>query len=67
MDWSKLKAFADVKINVTKQLKFSMGGVKRIVGKGENAGYQHFSPFPTMFSGGYFVRVVKRRYCVVKR
>ena len=27
--------------------------VENIVGKGENAGYQHFSPFPTMFSKGF--------------
>ena len=32
LDWSKLKALADNKINVT----------ENIVGKGENAGYQHF-------------------------
>ena len=27
--------------------------------KGENAGYQHFSPFPTMFSKGFLSGVVK--------
>ena len=34
--------------------------------KGENAGFQAFSPFPTIFSKGIFLRVVKSRDCVVK-
>ena len=46
LDWSKLKAFADNKIDVTKKLKFALGMVENIVGKGENAGYQHFLLFP---------------------
>ena len=33
--------------------------VENMVGKGENAGYQHFSPFPTMFSKVFYVKVVK--------
>ena len=35
---------------VSKDLKFTFGRVENIVGEGENAGNQHFSPFPTMFS-----------------
>ena len=42
LDWSKLKAFADNKINVNKNLKFVLERIENIVGKGENAGYQHF-------------------------
>ena len=34
--------------------------------KGENAGYQHFSPFPTMFSKRFFLTVVKSRDCESK-
>ena len=49
-DWSKLKAFADDKINVTEKSEFVLEGVENIVGKGENGGYQHFLVFPTMFS-----------------
>ena len=45
-DWSKLKAFADDKINVTKKLKCVLGRVENIVGKGDNAGHQHFLLFP---------------------
>ena len=52
-----------------------MGG--NIVGKGENAGFQHFllfpqcwfpafSPFPTMLLKGFFLRVVKCWDCVVE-
>ena len=67
LDWSKLKAFADDKLKCENQkLKFDMGRVENIVGKGENGGYQHFLLFPTMFSKGLFFRVVKRRDCVVK-
>ena len=42
LDWSKMKAFADDKIDVTDKLKFLLGIVGNIVGKGENAGYQCF-------------------------
>ena len=46
---TKLKAFADNKIIVTQKLKFVLGKVENIVGKGENAGYQHFLLFPQCF------------------
>ena len=49
LDWSKLKAFADNNINVTKKLKFVLERVENIVGKGENAGNQHFLLFPQSF------------------
>ena len=56
MDWSKLKAFADEIINVNEKLKFVFGRLENIVGKGENAGLPAFSPFPTLFSKGFFLR-----------
>ena len=49
LDWSKLKAFADDKINVLKTLNIKLGRVENIVGKGENAGYQHFLLSPQCF------------------
>ena len=49
LDLSKSKAFAEDKINVTQKWKFVMGRVKTIVGKGENAGNQHFLLFPQCF------------------
>ena len=42
LDWSKLKEFADDKVNVIQNLKYALGRVKIIVAKGENASYQHF-------------------------
>ena len=47
--WFKLKAFADVKMNVTYKQKFFLELKENIVGKGENAGYQHFLLFPQCF------------------
>ena len=46
---TKLKAFADDKINVTEKQKFFSGWLENIVGKGENAGHQHFLHFPQCF------------------
>ena len=40
LGWSKLKAFADNKLNATEKLKFVLGWVENIVGKGENVGFQ---------------------------
>ena len=66
LDWSKFKASADDKINVNEKFKFIFGRVENIVGKGENAGYQHFLLFPTMFSKGFILKVIKSRDCMVK-
>ena len=63
LDEAKMKDFSDDKINVTEKLNFVLGGVENIVGKGENADYQHF---PKMFSKGFLYRVVKSWDCVVK-
>ena len=63
LDWSKLKALKEDKIIVTEKLKFVLGRIENIMGKGEIAGYQHFLLFPKMFSKGLFVT---RRDCVVK-
>ena len=48
LDLSKLKAFADDKCD-SKKPKFTFGRVENIVGKGENAGYQHYLLFPICF------------------
>ena len=50
--------FADDKIYVNENLKFVLGRVENIVGKGENAGYHFFLLCPIMFSKGSFFRVV---------
>ena len=49
LDWSKLKAFSDDKINVADMMISLSDRIKNIVGKGENAGYQHFLLFPQCF------------------
>ena len=67
LDWSKLKALADDKIDVTEKLKFVLGRVENTVVKGENAGYQHFLNSPQCFQKVSFLGVVKSRDCVVKR
>ena len=55
----KLKEFASDIINVAHITMSIFETVENIVGKGENASYQHFAPFPTMFSkvpflGGHY-------------
>ena len=60
---SIFKAFADDKIFVTQKLKFTLGKIENIEGKGENAGYQRF---PAMFSKVLFSRCVKSEDFVVK-
>ena len=52
---SKLKAFADDKLNLTPNIKVVFHKIENIVEKEENAGYQHFFSFPTMFSKGFFL------------
>ena len=59
LDLSKLKAFADDKLNSTDKLKFVLGRVENIVRKGENAGYQHFLLFPQCFQMASFSRSLK--------
>ena len=66
LDWSKLKALADDKIKVLKMIIFVFDSVENILGKGENAGYQHFLLFPQCFQKASFLGVVKSRDCVVK-
>ena len=42
-----------------KVLKFGLQGVENIVGKGEQAGYQHFLLFPQCFQKTSFPRSLK--------
>ena len=62
-DISKMKAFADNKINVIEKIKFVLGRGENIVGRGENAGYQRFLLFTqyfqkATFSGSLIVGIV---------
>ena len=58
-DWSKLKAFADDKINVAELMVSLSDRVENIAGKGENAGYQHFLLFPQFFRKPSFSGLLK--------
>ena len=55
LDMTKLKAFADDKMNVAKMMIYLFNWVENTVGKGENAGYQHFLFFPQCFQKTYTV------------
>ena len=57
--WSKLKPFADGNKDVTKKLTVVLGRVENIVGKGENAGNQHFLHFPQYFQKDSFSASLK--------
>ena len=49
LDMTKLKAFADDKLNVATIMISLFDRVENTVGKGENAGYQHFLLFLQCF------------------
>ena len=49
LDQSKFKELEDDKIDAIKKLKFALGMVENILGKGENACNQHFLLFPKCF------------------
>ena len=51
---SNLKPFTDDKLNVTQNIKPVFYRVENIMGEEENASFQYFSPFPTIFSKGVF-------------
>ena len=51
LDLSKFKAVADDKINVGQKVKTVYGWMENIVGKGGNAGYQHFFLLFPQFEG----------------
>ena len=59
IDWSKFKAFADDKLTTTQKLKGVHRRVENIMGKGENAGYQHFLLFPLCFQKLFYLEVLK--------
>ena len=54
----KLRALVDDKINVTIKLKFVLRRVENLEGKGEKCCLLVVSPFPTIFSKGFFLRVI---------
>ena len=65
LDQSKFKELAEDKINATKKFELGLRMVENILGKGENAGNQHFLLFPKCFQKAFFFRVVKSHHCVI--
>ena len=63
LDRTKFKAFADDKLYVAKIMICVFDRVEKIAGK---CWLRAFSPFPTMFSKGFFLRVVESRDYVAK-
>ena len=66
IDSSKWKAFANNISNGTQNLKICFGKGKKHRGKQRKCWLPAFSPFPTMFSRGSFLRAVKSRDCMLK-
>ena len=55
VDVTKLKAFADDKINVAQMMIYVFDRVENIEQKGEKCWLPALFPFPTMFSNGFFL------------
>ena len=53
LDLPIVKAFADDKLNVTQNIKVVFHRIENFVRKEENAGYQHFLPFPQCFQKAF--------------
>ena len=57
VDISKFKTFTRDKFTVAKMMEYFFEKEENIVGKGENADYQNFLLFPTIFSSELFLMV----------
>ena len=62
LDSSKLKAFADEKINVAQKFKIIIWRCRKHCGKRRKSWLQAFSPFATMFSIGSFCKLKSQNY-----
>ena len=58
LDWVKLKGFEDDKFDTTKLMKSVCDKIENIEGKRRKYWLPAFSPFPSRFSKGFYVRVV---------
>ena len=59
LDQSKLKALEDEKPKLIKMAKIVLDKIENIVGKEENAGYQHFLLFPQCFQKAFSLGLLK--------
>ena len=56
---SKLKVFADNNLHRVQLMEFLFNRIENIMGKGENAGNQHFLLFPICFQNASSLRLLK--------
>ena len=63
---SNSKHLQTKKSKAVHMMKFLLDMIENIVGKGENAGYQHFLLFPQCFQKPFFFNVVKSWDYVIK-
>ena len=63
LDWFKLIAFTDDKINVNGKLNFDYRRIENIVGKGKHTGFQHFLLFLQFFLMPSFSGSFKSELC----
>ena len=61
-----MQEFADVKLYFAKMMISFFDILKKKCGKMRKYWLPPFSPFPAMFSNDFFLKVVKRRDCVVE-
>ena len=66
LDMTKLKAFADDKLNIAKMTISLCDRVENNVGKEKKCWSPAFSSFPTVVYKVFFFRVIKSQDCVVK-
>ena len=61
-----MKVSADDNSNIAEMMIYLYDKVENIVGKGENAGYQHFLPFPDNIFQRIFSLAVITLDCMAK-
>ena len=61
LEWFKMKAIADDRINVTEKSKFVLGREENIVGTGGNDSNKHFLLYLQFFSKSFFSGLLKVR------
>ena len=65
LDLSEFRSFGHDKLNFAKMISSACDRVEHIVGKGENAGHQHFLLFQQCFSKVFSTMIVEILDCMV--
>ena len=59
LNWPKFKAFGDNKMKLAMMIIFVFDRIENILGKGENAGYQHFLLLAQFFLKAFSAELLK--------